>query len=95
MNEDELKRIIRETVKESLREQAPRPSGHTDGHAEGVPHFVGKWQHYCTHAGCEQENPDWKDETKCKDCGMHLGSVETAKSLARCPNCGGHSAKKL
>ena len=63
------------------------------GHSKPLeaPHYVGKWQRYCTHGSCAGANPDFKDETKCQGdgCGMHLGSLEVAKELARCPNCGG------
>lgn len=37
---------------------------------------------------CAQPNMDFKDETKCAKCGLHLGSVDYAKSkLKACPNC--------
>jgi hypothetical protein len=96
---EEVKEGVREEVKESLRElsPAPRPDSHTDGHdhEKGTGHLMHKWQHYCTGLNCEGENPDFKDETQCEGCGMHLGSVDVATSLSRCPSCGGHKVKKL
>jgi Zn finger protein HypA/HybF involved in hydrogenase expression len=55
------------------------------------PHYVGSWQHYCPTCGGENEN--FKDETECVDCGMHLGAAADLKDLKACPNCGGHKAK--
>lgn len=56
-------------------------------------HWVGPWQKYCT--DCGGVNPDFKDETECQICGMHLGSREVAEKLKACPNCGSKKAKKL
>lgn len=63
------------------------------GHEQGKPHYIGAWQRFCP--TCGDENPDFKDETQCEDCGAHLGAKETAEKLKACPNCGGHRAKKL
>ena len=69
------------------------PSVPTHGHEEGKPHYIGAWQQYCP--TCGDKNPDFKDETKCKDCGTHLGAVEIAEKLKACPNCGGHNAERI
>lgn len=37
---------------------------------------------------CGKKNPVFKDEVKCDHCGIHLGSVEHARKLKTCPNCG-------
>lgn len=64
-------------------------------------HFLGEWQHFCPNCGDESTalNPDFKDETICDPkkggCGMHLGSMEAATKLKRCPSCGGKAATKL
>jgi DNA-directed RNA polymerase subunit RPC12/RpoP len=63
------------------------------GHETGKPHYIGAWQRFCP--TCGDENPDFKDETQCEDCGAHLGAKETAEKLKACPNCGGHRAKRL
>lgn len=53
-------------------------------------HIFGVRQHFCP-AGNEK-NPDFKDETVCDDCGLHLGAREVAEKLSACPNCGNHKA---
>jgi hypothetical protein len=63
------------------------------GHTEGTPHYIGSWQQYCP--TCGDRNPDFKDETKCDGCGVHLGAREVAEKLKACPNCGGHSASVI
>jgi len=63
------------------------------GHETGKPHYIGAWQRFCP--TCGDENPDFKDETQCEDCGAHLGAKETAEKLKACPNCGGHKAKRI
>jgi DNA-directed RNA polymerase subunit RPC12/RpoP len=37
---------------------------------------------------CGVRNPNFKDETKCARCDMHLGAYEEAKALEKCPFCG-------
>jgi hypothetical protein len=69
---------------------APTPE---HGHTEGQPHYIGSWQRYCP--TCGDQNPDFKDETTCDDCGVHLGAKEIAAKLKACPNCGGHSASVI
>jgi predicted RNA-binding Zn-ribbon protein involved in translation (DUF1610 family) len=65
---------------------------------EAKPHLVKAWfPRFCPDKDCElskqrgtHENPSFKDETKCTDCGLHLGAEENVKqNLAACPNCGG------
>ena len=60
---------------------------------DGVPHYVGSWQKYCP--TCGDKNPEFKDETVCKDCGTHLGSKKTVEKMVTCPHCGGKNAKPL
>jgi hypothetical protein len=76
--------------------EAPDPS---QGKETATGHLMHKWQHFCTGPNCEGENPDFKDETICDPaeggCGMHLGSVEVAKTLARCPSCGGKKIARI
>jgi hypothetical protein len=94
--------------KRELKKQDPSPSTppqvtmadarseetHNDhGHAEGQPHYIGSWQRYCP--TCGDQNPDFKDETTCDGCGVHLGAKEVATKLKACPNCGGHSASMI
>jgi hypothetical protein len=73
------------------KEEPPKPEEHTLD--EKKPHYVGPWQRFCP--TCGEQNPDFKDETECKDCHMHLGPVAYVEKLKACPNCGGHNAKKL
>jgi hypothetical protein len=72
---------------------------HNQGQEKETGHLMHRWQRFCTGPNCEGENPDFKDETQCDPdeggCGMHLGSVEVAKSLSRCPSCGGHKVRRL
>lgn len=72
---------------------APHDPEADHGHETGKPHYIGAWQRYCP--TCGDENPEFKDETQCEDCGAHLGAKETAEKLKACPNCGGHRAKRL
>lgn len=76
-----------ETEQETGREEPPTEK------VEPPAHFVGPWQQYC--ADCGDKNPDFKDETKCTACGMHLGSKDAAPKLKACPNCGGKDAEVL
>jgi hypothetical protein len=86
-------------------EPPPAPESHTHEHEDhsgteqGTGHLMHQWQHYCTGPNCEGENPNFKDETQCDPekggCGMHLGSVEVAQKLYRCPSCGGRFIRKL
>lgn len=81
---------------EEKQASSPPPPGDpaaSHGHEDGKPHFIGAWQKHCP--TCGDKNPDFKDETKCDDCGMHLGAKEVAEKLKACPNCGGHRASKL
>lgn len=82
-----------ETHDHEHTESPPPSTPKLDGHEEGKPHFVGSWQKFCPTCGIP--NPDFKDETKCKDCGTHLGAFETANKLKACPNCGGHRAERI
>jgi hypothetical protein len=59
----------------------------------GKPHYVGTWQQYCP--DCGDKNPEFKDETECPDCHMHLGAKDQVEKLKACPNCGGHKAVEL
>jgi hypothetical protein len=64
------------------------------------PHFAGSWERYCP--TCGEQNPGFKDETVCKDCGTHLGAAADIKTeenpggvVTACWNCGGKKAKKI
>lgn len=72
---------------------SPPASATEHGHEEGKPHYIGAWQKYCP--TCGDSNPDFKDETECEDCHIHLGAKEVAEKLKACPNCGGHRAKVI
>lgn len=77
-------------------QENPLRTGHNYVEPVNTPtpeHWVGPWQKYC--ADCGGINPDFKDETECQDCHMHLGAVEVAEKLKACPNCGSKKAKKL
>lgn len=56
-------------------------------------HVINSWSpRFCPDGDCkdgEAERKDWKSEAKCRDCGLDYGKVDTAKAVARCPNCGG------
>lgn len=49
-------------------------------------HYVKNWMANCPE--CGEKNPNFKDETACRKCGQHLGSVVTAEKLGNCPYCG-------
>lgn len=83
--------IAREEPHNHEHEQ-PDPS---QGREAQTGHLMHKWQRFCTGPNCEGENPDFKDETQCDNCGMHLGSVEVATSLSRCPSCGSKKVKRV
>ena len=72
---------------------APHDPEADHGHETGKPHYIGAWQRFCP--TCGDENPEFKDETQCEDCGAYLGAKETAEKLKACPNCGGHRAKRI
>jgi hypothetical protein len=83
----------------------PKPEEHKHEEAkppetEKAPHYVGPWQKFCP--TCGDQNPDFQDETECKDCHTHLGAAKNIKTpenpdgkLVVCPNCGGHRAKLI
>lgn len=48
-------------------------------------HTFKPWQAACS--TCGEKNPEFKDETKCADCGQKWGSVETARKMDYCPGC--------
>lgn len=50
------------------------------------PHQVKPWQGFCT--DCGTPNREYRNETKCRDCNMPTGSVESVKSINNCPFCG-------
>jgi hypothetical protein len=75
------------------KETSNPPPTDEHGHAEGQPHYIGSWQRYCP--TCGDQNPEFKDETTCDGCGVHLGAKEVAEKLKACPNCGGHSASVI
>lgn len=81
----------KELAEQVEKKEEPKPQ--EEKHDEKKPHYIAEWQHYCP--TCGDENPDFKDETICKDCGMHLGPMAYVEKLKVCPNCGGHNAKKL
>jgi len=94
LKKEENKKPTKKSAPEPKEPEPSKPSvEETHGHEEGKPHYIGAWQQYCP--TCGDKNPDFKDETQCEDCGAHLGAKETAEKLKACPNCGGHSAKKL
>jgi hypothetical protein len=76
-----------------LPSTATEPKTDEHGHTEGMPHYVGSWQRYCP--TCGDQNPEFKDETVCEDCGQHLGAKDLVQKLKACPNCGGHKAKAI
>lgn len=86
-----------ETLEKETESKEPEPSKpsveETRAHKEGIPHFIGAWQQYCP--TCGDKNPDFKDETTCDSCGVHLGAKEVAEKLKACPNCGGHNASMI
>lgn len=74
--------------------KAPEPEKQPE-----APHFVGPWQKFCP--TCAEQNPDFKDETVCVDCGEPLGAAKNLKTkdnpngaLIACPRCG-HSHARL
>lgn len=79
--------------------ETPEAHDHTQGREAETGHLMHSWQRFCTGPNCEGENPNFKDETQCDPtqggCGMHLGSVEVATSLARCPSCGNKKVRRL
>jgi hypothetical protein len=69
---------------------APAPVPEPEKQSGPAPHIVKSYQpRFC--ADCGTQNPSFKDETVCSTpgCGVHLGSMETVKTLKACPNCGG------
>jgi hypothetical protein len=60
---------------------------------EAPAHSFKFFQQYCT--DCGEKNPEFKDETACKGCGMHLGAVEAAMRMKACPSCGAKDLKAL
>ena len=56
-------------------------------------HFVRQTEPYCP--TCNEKNPNFKSLAVCTDCGLGLGTVEQAKTLTGCPNCGGTKAKEF
>jgi hypothetical protein len=76
---------------EPIRDEAVPQDSHS--HEEGKPHFIGSWQRYCP--TCGDQNPEFKDETVCEDCGTHLGAKQIVEKLKACPNCGGTRAKAI
>lgn len=88
-NESEAKPVTSDTESTPhLHEDAEPREIHTG-------HLLHPWQHFCTGVNCEGENPNFKDETQCETCGMHLGAVEVAEKLSRCPSCGGKQVKRI
>jgi hypothetical protein len=62
---------------------------------EPTPHLVKSWfPRFCP--DCGTLNPGFKDETKCKTCGIHLGAEENVKAnLKACPNCGSGQYERI
>ena len=89
------------------------PHTHTENeplHKEPGPddvvpeHLVPDWSMLCPE--CGKPNPNFKDETECRNCHAHTGSIETVKKLALdaekrgdptkvCPYCGTDKFKDL
>jgi archaellum component FlaD/FlaE len=81
------------TEKKPSETQEHKHEEHKEEETSKPPHFVGSWERFCPECGLE--NPEFKDETKCKDCSMHLGSAASVEKLKACPNCGGKHAVPL
>jgi predicted RNA-binding Zn-ribbon protein involved in translation (DUF1610 family) len=43
---------------------------------------------------CGELNAEWKDETKCADCGHDLGAIATLSKVKKCPGCGHTESSK-
>ena len=54
--------------------------------AKGVEHARSITDQFCPE--CGDANPEFKDETECKECGRSLGAVETLSRVKQCPSCG-------
>jgi predicted RNA-binding Zn-ribbon protein involved in translation (DUF1610 family) len=82
----------------------PQPPAHSHIH-EACPtcqksigeHFVRPFDPFCPE--CGEKNPNFKSLAICDPaqggCGAVLGTVEHAKTLEGCPNCGGKKAKEF
>lgn len=72
---------------------APTPTetqggGKTEETTQG-PHVIKSWHpRYCS--DCGTENPGFKNEVACANCGISLGAEEDVKKegFKVCPNCG-------
>jgi hypothetical protein len=67
-------------------------------------HYVKAWHpRYCPDKDCDivakggsRLNASFKNETKCRDCGLLLGEEKNVvENLGACPNCGGTAYDRL
>jgi predicted RNA-binding Zn-ribbon protein involved in translation (DUF1610 family) len=106
LNEDELKKLIRDGVREALPTKeifVPQQSpAHSSEHKHTIckdcgqsigQHFVRRSEKYCP--TCGEINPDFTTGTVCAECGLSLGTVEEAQKHESCPNCGSKKAKQI
>jgi hypothetical protein len=79
-----LERSLSEKLKS---EERPVPSPIPIKQAKPLGHpKIPSYMQFCP--TCGDRNPDFKDEVRCRECGMHLGETEAARKLEACPNCG-------
>ncbi len=87
--EDQLKkaRSRKATSKETPAQETPSqtPPAETPTPPTAPTHYVKPWEKTCP--DCGEPNPHFKDETKCKHCGAHLGAAATVEKLEKCPFC--------
>ena len=103
LNEDELKKLIRDGVREALPMVSQKPQlPHSDEHKHAIckdcgqsigQHFVRRSEKYCP--TCGEKNPDFTTGAVCANCGLSLGTVEEAEKHQSCPNCGSKKAKMI
>ena len=66
--------------------EAEKPEKPSEPEKKGVDHARSITDQFCPE--CGDPNPEFKDETECKECGRSLGAVETLSRVKQCPGCG-------
>ena len=86
-----ISRLRKKEGVDSAPAQAPappaaEPKAPPEPEPKGVEHARSITDQFCPE--CGDANPEFKDETECKDCGRSLGAVETLSRVKQCPSCG-------
>ena len=77
--------IALEVPPERMNQPAP------ENPAPKTEHVVRPWEKFCP--DCGGDNPEYKDETECVDCGMSLGAAKYLPKISKCPNGNCNSTK--